>query len=309
MNCRRRLTEPTLVGITHPMKRHVPFHLWHAIRAYRQLAPFRGHVCATLTLPISLSCVAASRQGAIFVSDPYNHCIRVCLTSGSLLHQWGSRGKKVNQFQFPTGIAVTPSGDEVVVADCLNHRVQVFQSNGKFLRTWGSYGSGDGQFREPRGVAVTKAGEVVVADGGNHRIQVFRLSDGTFLRAWGRWGSREGQLDTPVAVHVTQSNDIVVVDYNNVRIQVFRLDGTFVQQWRTPEWSYIQALRGVTVRGNEVLVIGLLIKDIQVFQLDGTLVRTLTSQPADDTGHEFGLATMHSGHVLVCGYAQTEVLE
>lgn len=290
---------------------HVPVHLWHLIRAYRQLPPFRGHALATLTLPLSLSCVATSRSGDMFASHVHGHCVRVFSAHGGFLRQWGSRGNANGQFYCPCNLAVTPSGNEVVVADCLNHRVQVFRADGGFLRTWGSYGTGDGQFREPRGVAVTPSGtEVLVADSGNHRIQVFRLSDGAFLRTWGGWGRRQGRFDTPVAVHVTQAHDVVVVDFNNVQIQVFRLDGTFAKLWKTPDWSFIQALRGVTVRGNEVLVIGLLTSYIQVFQPDGTLVRTWTSEQADDTsGHMFGLATTHAGHVLVHDDGQIEVLE
>src|SRR5438445_6107968 len=46
--------------------------------------------------------------------------------------EWGSRGAKPGEFNFPIGIAVGPN-DEVFVTDFYNDRVQKFSATGKLL--------------------------------------------------------------------------------------------------------------------------------------------------------------------------------
>ncbi len=272
------------------------------IQAYRQWPLFRGCLRSTITLPFSCSYVAVSRQGDIFMSEFYNHCVHAFATDGTRLHTWGSAGSAAGQFRFPSNVAVTPSG-EVLVTDTDNHRVQVFRADGTLVRVLGSRGWRDGQLHCPRGVAVTKTGEVVVADRLNHRIQVFQLSDGAFLRQWGVRGSGTGQFDNPVAVCVTPDDRVIVADECNDRVQVFGLGGNFLHQWHS------QCPRIVTVRGHEVWVVDELNR-IQVFQPNGTFVSQWRSEALDRQNFAYiGLAVTCSGHVLVCEQNQMRMYE
>ena len=111
----------------------------------------------------------------------------------SILFTFGRHGRGNGQFNYPTGVAISPSGD-IVVADTGNNRIQVFDSTGRFLRAIGIGGSyGDGKLALPYGVALSPTGDIVVADTDNHRVQVFD-STGKFLRKFGDEGSEDGQF-------------------------------------------------------------------------------------------------------------------
>jgi DNA-binding beta-propeller fold protein YncE len=80
-------------------------------------------------------------------------------------------------FSFPSGVAVTSSGD-IVVADQSNHRIRLVTPAGVVTTLAGSTaGSANGTgtaatFNNPYGVAVTPTGDVVVSDTFNHRIRL-----------------------------------------------------------------------------------------------------------------------------------------
>ena len=61
----------------------------------------------------------------------------------SFVREWGNVGP--HQLQYPTGVAVDPSGN-VFVLDSANSTIQKFTSDGKFVTKWGSSGEGNGQF-------------------------------------------------------------------------------------------------------------------------------------------------------------------
>jgi DNA-binding beta-propeller fold protein YncE len=74
-----------------------------------------------------------------------------------------------------------------------------------------------------------------VSDGyGNSRVAKFSAK-GEFLFDWGHKGDQPGQFNTPHGIAMDEQGRIYVADRSNSRIQVFKGDGTFLQQWKSPE--------------------------------------------------------------------------
>ena len=63
----------------------------------------------------------------IFVSDCFNHCIKVLDYSGNLLHTYGKEGKGDEELYLPEGVCVGPDC-RVIVCDINNNRVVAFYS-------------------------------------------------------------------------------------------------------------------------------------------------------------------------------------
>src|SRR5262245_37231831 len=59
------------------------------------------------------------------------------------LLEWGKRGKEPGEFNFPIGIAITPS-DEIFITDSRNKRVQKFTTEGKHLASFAIPGEWSG---------------------------------------------------------------------------------------------------------------------------------------------------------------------
>jgi DNA-binding beta-propeller fold protein YncE len=79
---------------------------------------------STLQLPRS---VFVDQNGHVYVTDTFAHMVLVFDTNGKLLTQIGGRGTADAQFNFPEGIAVSPSG-RMYIADRENGRVQIWQT-------------------------------------------------------------------------------------------------------------------------------------------------------------------------------------
>lgn len=165
-------------------------------------------------------------------------------------YKWGTAGGGPGQFNFPTGVAVAPSGD-VYVVDQLNYRVQEFTPAGGFVNQFGGFGSGDGQFFNPTGLGIDALGNVYVADSGNNRVQKFSAA-GAFLMKFGSTGTGNGQFKTPYDVAVVSSGDIYVTDGQNGRIQHFTSAGTYVSQFGQAD--LINTPRGIAINSNGIYV-------------------------------------------------------
>lgn len=71
------------------------------------------------------SAVAIADSGEIFVSDTGNNCIRRFRQNGAYIGNFGSKGKRLRQFDHPRGLAFDNKG-YFYVADEYNNRVQRF---------------------------------------------------------------------------------------------------------------------------------------------------------------------------------------
>ena len=146
------------------------------------------------------------------------------------VNKWGSQGTLNDQFQGPSGIAMSGAG-YIYVADPGNNRIKRFTPEGKFDLSWGGPGAGDGQFDNPQGLAVDGGDNVYVVDAGNHRIQIFNTAGG-FLRKWGgTQGAGNYQFNKPVGVAVS-GTWVYVADTDNHRVQKFRVYTDFSYRYQ-----------------------------------------------------------------------------
>lgn len=167
-----------------------------------------------------------SQSGWIFVSDSGADTIKVySAANGSFLTFYGTRGNGPGQFNFPTGLYFSPSG-ELFVADQNNDRIQVLDRNGNFLRCIGASGgmSFATKFGRIQGLAGDSLGRLYVADTFQGYVQVLD-SAGNALSTIGSFGDGAGQLRTPMSVAIDPSNRLFVSSVNNSRLEIFGLDG------------------------------------------------------------------------------------
>jgi DNA-binding beta-propeller fold protein YncE len=116
--------------------------------------------------------VVIAPSGRVFVADCYNHRIQYFNSDlSAFLGQWGTRGTRDRQFEYPRSVVVAADG-YVYVSE--SYRVQFFTQGGAFRGKWGAKGFGDGEFNRARGIAAAPDGTIYVVDSANHRVQYFK---------------------------------------------------------------------------------------------------------------------------------------
>jgi DNA-binding beta-propeller fold protein YncE len=135
----------------------------------------------------------------VWCTDDVDHTVRAFTPDGRLLLTLGTRGQYSDTgatshdyrtirragppFNYPTNLALGPTGDLYVTDGYGNARVHRFAADGRLLQSWGEPGSGPGQFHVPHGLAVDRDGTVYVADRENSRVQLFG-ADGDYRGEW-----------------------------------------------------------------------------------------------------------------------------
>jgi DNA-binding beta-propeller fold protein YncE len=161
----------------------------------------------------------------LYVTDTGDHKISVYSLDGDLLFEFGQRGDKPGEFNFPTNIFVDAEG-KVYVSDSLNFRVQVFNSEGEYLNHFGRLGDVSGTFNKPKGIAVDSEGHIYVVDSLFDSVQIFSF-DGALLLSFGESGVEDGEFWLPSGIFIDEYDNIYVSDSYNTRLQIFRyLDQT-----------------------------------------------------------------------------------
>ncbi|MDG7054424.1 MAG: fibronectin type III domain-containing protein, partial [Nitrososphaerota archaeon] len=159
---------------------------------------------------------------------------------------FGSSGSDDDEFDVPTGIALSPNGQTVLVADTNNNRINAFTDDGDHQYEFGSFCNmetnqgcndnapdavedGDGQFNEPIDVAVDLTGDIYVVDSQNDRVQRF-ASDRDFELKFGSSNSNDQDyLGTPNGIAIQESTkDVYVSTIVTDSISVFDSSGTFL---------------------------------------------------------------------------------
>lgn len=174
------------------------------------------------------------------VADGNNNRVSVWRRSSPGTADWapqiafGSEGSASDQFDFPSGVAVTADGRSALVTDGNNQRVSVWRRSSASAVDWspqitfGSAGSASDQFDLPAGLSVTADGlTALVADRSNNRISVWKRSspsgvDWSPLTTFGSLGSARDQLT--FAHDVTLMADdltALVGDTDNDRVAVW----------------------------------------------------------------------------------------
>jgi DNA-binding beta-propeller fold protein YncE len=135
----------------------------------------------------------------VYCTDDFGHTVRAFTAEGRLLLTLGTNGRPSDTgatsidyrtvqragppFNYPTNLAVGPSGDLYVTDGYGNARVHRFARDGRLVQSWGEPGSGAGQFQVPHGLAVGADGTVYVADRENSRVQLF-TPEGVYRGEW-----------------------------------------------------------------------------------------------------------------------------
>lgn len=174
--------------------------------------------------------IALDGADNFYIVDSSDFKIKKFDSEGSLMTNWGDRGKAFKVLKNPGGIAVDNEGF-LYVTDTKNNSFAKFQNNGRLIKKWGEEGTGDQQFMRPIGIAVDRNNDIYIADSGNNRIKKYSHL-GVLKKIWGRRGTSDGEFIYPVAVAVNGKEEVFVVD--RFRIQKFSSEGKFIAGWGKP---------------------------------------------------------------------------
>jgi uncharacterized protein (TIGR03437 family) len=186
---------------------------------------------AAMTAPMAL---AVDSSGNLYILTNGDGRIRKVDTKGNITTVAGSgiagfadgSDPKKAQFNFPTGLALDPSGN-LYVADSLNLRIRKVAS-GSVSTVAGngvlSYSGDNGpalsaQLNAPRGVAVDASRNVYIADTGNHTVRKVAQGTITNLAGTGQAGSDNTQLSGPQSVAADSAGNVYIADTLNSRIR------------------------------------------------------------------------------------------
>ena len=84
----------------------------------------------------------------LYVCDGENRRVQIFSLDGEWQGKFGSRGKEIEEFEWPRDVAMTRSGDLAIV-DSWNHRIQIHSPEGTFIQSFGKPGKEGGQLRYP----------------------------------------------------------------------------------------------------------------------------------------------------------------
>ncbi|MDP3565265.1 MAG: PKD domain-containing protein, partial [Methanoregula sp.] len=147
--------------------------------------------------------------------------------------KWGVAGDDPagnGYFQYPTGIAVHPSGI-VSVVDSDNGRVQVFAPNGTFMRMYGGNGTPGGEFKSINSLAIDAGGNSFVVDQMGTWIINKYDPNGHFVAGGGTRGTGNSEFQWPMGIAVDPTGNMYIVDSSNNRVQKLGPDGAFITTW------------------------------------------------------------------------------
>ncbi len=145
--------------------------------------------------------VLVHSSGLVYVADWGNHHIVVFSQEGERVRTLGSQGRGKGEFNYPSGVAISPDDHHLYVSDQGNQRVQVFTLEGQYVRDFST-----DQLKRPRGLSVTSDGSVLVADRDTSCVVVFDKK-----------GKRVHSFDveTPRGLTIDSSGYLLVVSFEN----------------------------------------------------------------------------------------------
>lgn len=169
--------------------------------------------------------------GDIAVVDTENHRIQIFNENGSFKSKFGSKGCKVDQFNYPLCVAVTPQ-NHLAVTDSVNACVKVFSVDGQLIQLCG------GEFDFPYGIAVSYDGFFIITDIFRHSVTILD-AEGSPHNSFGEFGSEMKEFDHPYFVAVDQSKQIIVSDSGNSSIKLFHFDGKLLRMFSQNDFKLL----------------------------------------------------------------------
>ena len=95
--------------------------------------------------------IAFNSLGEMIVSERGGHQVSVFDVGGQKIRTFGSRGDRLEQMIYPSGIAVDDT-DNIYVSS--EHKLQKFTSSGELIKCIGRRVSKEAKFADPRGVGL-----------------------------------------------------------------------------------------------------------------------------------------------------------
>lgn len=148
--------------------------------------------------------------------------VGVYSSSGKLLDTTGSRGKNLNQFDFPNGIAI--ANNKIYISDSNNHRVKALNEK-HFNLEWVEgqpVQSSDDKNRKydlPAGLASDEEGFLYLVDNFDCSLKLID-KDGRQLAVIGDYGTTEGKFKYPTSITYAGNNRFIIIDRGNNRAQI-----------------------------------------------------------------------------------------
>ena len=255
----------------------------------------RGTPVRTITGLSKPRFVALSDDDKLIVTEYGCHCVTILDKHGKKIKSFGSRGSADGQFQYPTGVTVTPD-NHILVVDRDNARVQKFAMDGSFVAAVGSKENGKRRFSSPENIVVHPSGQVLVADCPNHRVQVLN-PDLSFSHSFGSRGSQAGQFNGPCDVSTDDEGMVYVTDCNNDRVQKFTLQGEFVAQIK----GKMNDPTGIAIDGSNILYVS---NDhcVSMFDTNGKFLGKFGKRGSGDAEFNIplGVVVDNNGDLYVC---------
>lgn len=192
--------------------------------------------------------VASDSDGAFYVTDRNNHCIRRIGTDGVVSTFAGSNTPGFQdgtgaaaRFYFPSGIT-TDAANNLYVTEYGSHRVRritpqgvvsTIAGGGPVSVDGGGFANGTGaqaRFNSPMGIARDAAGNLYVADVGNHRIRRITPQGVVTTLSGAEPGYADGDLATarfnfPHGMAIDAAGNLYVADTYNHRIRRISPEG------------------------------------------------------------------------------------
>lgn len=182
----------------------------------------------------------------VYLTDAYQHIVRRYSRLGDKNKEWGVPGVPgvtyhKRQFNMPTGVTFSPSGEFMFVSDGYGNRcIHKYTAEGEHLTTWGEAGSGPGQFAVVHNIGCDKAGRLLVCDRENNRIQLFD-QDGAFIEQW-------TDVSAPGDVWITDDGMIYVVEQGTGgHVSVWTPEGECISRFSGAKGGIVQAPHGLAV--------------------------------------------------------------
>jgi len=137
------------------------------------------------------------------------------------ISQFGSQGKKPEQFDFPQVVVLDSKGN-MFISDGNNYRVSSWSPDLTY-RTFFGFGSIEGGLNLPRGMWMDNKDRLHVVDAVAATVQVYDVSgeEPTYLYSFGTPGIAEGEMNFPIDIFIDGSGRLYIADGGNNRVQVW----------------------------------------------------------------------------------------
>ena len=242
--------------------------------------------------------LAIDEQGRIYIADAGNNRVQVIDEAGNFVTEFGSRGWRTGEFDYPTDIALSfQRSYRLYVADTGNNRIQYCNLVDRIFYPLSESAHGITLDR-PEGIGVGRNGDVYVVDTGNHRWLQFNI-EGVPVVARGGFGSGKEQLWHATDLEVDAHGNVYIVDTGNHLIKKYDFSGNPIFMWggegerlgqfREPKhialdvWNYLYVTDSANQR-------------IQVFTPDG---RSITAFSTPTLLEPTGIVVSKTGRVFV----------